>query len=302
MANITWQSVAAPDFRSSNALLTTGQAQVSQGLGDIGGQVNAFASKQKTDAKDKTIEDMQHSLLSFSTQDGIDEKDILAKGLKIGKDLGLSPTESIAQVGIVSDVYNKSGTLTEDQSLEFEGLTSQVDAAKQQGANYLKNVLTSFDQENPSSYATSLKTQYGEGLSPGQAIEQGTAGFKGSQWFNLMGGETGQDLKIAIADMLKLDDFKNVDGAVVAEAFKRTGVDEGGWFDKDGLNLTFFEENLKTINDRYKQENDNLTLRLVKEQQVSSDIQSKISALEKNATDYYRSTKKSNSTRTFSKY
>lgn len=302
MAIINWQSVAAPQFGQANNQINQGNAGISRGLGELSDIFTQSAAKDKAETKANSIADMHHQLLSLAGKEGVDEKDILAQSLKLGKSLDLTPSEALAQGKEVQSMVGDFSALTTDQEQEFQAMTGQVDAAKQQGAQFLQNKLLEFDQTNPSSYATSLKSQYGEGLSPGQAIEAGTAGLEGNQWFNLLNGETGQDLRTSLADTLKLDAYKDVDGAVVAEAFKRTGVDEGGWLDKDGINMTFFKENLAVINDRFKRENGNLIKRAAKTQLLSSDVSKQVSALQSEALKYYNGARKENKTRSLSQY
>lgn len=287
---LTWQSVAAPQFGAANQQMNRGLDRINQGLQGFRNVVNQEIATDK--AEDEAS--FQHKLLDIGATPEVDEKAFLSEALKLGKESGLTPKESLAQINIAKDVLEEKASLSTEQQNEYEGLQSQVDAVREQATAFNAGKMLEFDQKNPTSFATSLQQQYGEGTSIGQALAPLWNEVSTSQWFDGIGDQSGEDLKDSMTEIIDSDEFSGINGMVVAEAIKRTGVNKAEWFGADGVNVDTFKKNLRTIYNQYIRENSNLVNRRAHQTSLESAANKEIMRYQQHATDYYRNTRKQN--------
>jgi len=97
---ITWQSASAPDFGSSNRQQSTGLNRIDKGLQGI----QDFAQGIADDKKKQSNASFQNELFDMSREEGISEKDFLARALESGRAKGFSPDQMRSQISNIQDI------------------------------------------------------------------------------------------------------------------------------------------------------------------------------------------------------
>lgn len=252
---ITWQSVAAPSFGAANQLAVQGGNQVTRGLESL---ANTAGRIRDQGVKNSQAE-LQNQLLSLATDSNVGEKQFLAQAIKLGRESGLTPEQSLSQIDSIKGVRDQAAALTTDQQLEFDNMSANLDQALQLSQDSIDRALQQFDQQNPQVNLEQSKLdafQAGGGL--GALMEQVYGGIEDSG-----------DRQETREEVLRLKNTGNYDDYVVGQVIQQLGVgEEDAIFDFALINSKRFKDALKAEQARFDSFKNNATSRLKLQQDL----------------------------------
>ena len=146
MVTPTWQSSGSgPNFGASNALAISAGNTVVGGIDRLAKSAKGFADKQKAN----TFAGFQNDLLDMSLNPDLNENKFLGQAIRLGKEQGLDPAQSLKAVAATNQVREQIVGMKGPQQQEFNLLKQQLADAKSQGEADNALALADWDLGNP---------------------------------------------------------------------------------------------------------------------------------------------------------
>ncbi len=262
---ITWQNVGAPNIGSGAGDLATGAELVSSGiqtLSDVAGGIHERNVKNSR-------ADLHNNLLDLAMNPETGEKAFMRDALKLGRESGLTPEQSLAQVEQVRGIYDQARSLTGNQQLEIQELQAKEEALRTNREASNQAALASFDQRFPQARRMN---------------EEFTS-------FNAQGGlpavmdeiglriEDGGDRTETLAAVRKAQEGGDYEDFVVAKTLKEMGLDDPGFvFDGSLINSRQFRNRLAYNKKQYNEQSKNWLDRGQIESALNADNAAQIQA------------------------
>ena len=291
MVTPTWQSSGSgPNFMASNALAISAGNTVVGGIDRLAKSAKGFADKQKAN----TFAGFQNDLLGMSLNPDLNENKFLGQAIRLGKEQGLDPAQSLKAVAATNQVREQIVGMKGPQQQEFNLLKQQLVDAKSQGEADNALTLADWDLENPGlqTYQRTMQ-DFKEGNGIVGAIDAAVAGIP--EFDNI--GKVRQ----------KFLDFQNDNPGkyadeVLARTIKEVGVehDEADlislWMTDtiSSVNENAFTARLKRNQKEYEKGMELNSLRSKKESELGQALIESLSAANKRVLSYQDITRKQN--------
>lgn len=241
---ITWRNVGAPNVGGGASEFAAGTNLISSGLDRLSDVAGGFQEREKKNSR----AELHNELLDLAMNPELNEKAFMRDAIKLGRESGLSPEQSLAQVEQVRNIYNQAGALTEEQQREVGTLQAEEEALRLNREANNQAALAAFDQRYPQ--AKRLNEEFSSFQSTGGlgAVLQGVAG-------NI---EDGGDREETLSAIRKEQESGNYEDFVVAKTVQEMGLDSPGFiFDSSLINSRKFRDRLKFNQKQYAEQSNN---------------------------------------------
>ncbi|AGH57070.1 hypothetical protein VPMG_00083 [Vibrio phage VBP32] len=241
---ITWRNVGAPNVGGGASEFAAGTNLISSGLDRLSDVAGGFQEREKKNSR----AELHNELLDLAMNPELNEKAFMRDAIKLGRESGLSPEQSLAQVEQVRNIYNQAGALTEEQQREVSTLQAEEEALRLNREANNQAALAAFDQRYPQ--AKRLNEEFSSFQSTGGlgAVLQGVAG-------NI---EDGGDREETLSAIRKEQESGNYEDFVVAKTVQEMGLDSPGFiFDSSLINSRKFRDRLKFNQKQYAEQSNN---------------------------------------------
>lgn len=241
---ITWRNVGAPNLGGGATEFATGTDLISSGLDRLADVAGGFQEREKKNARSE----LHNQLLDLAMNPETNEKAFMRDAIKLGRESGLTPEQSLAQVEQVRGIYDQAGALTEEQQREVGLIQAQEDALRLNREANNQAALASFDQRFPQ--AKRLNEEF--------TSFQATGGL-GKVMQDVAGRiEDGGDREETLATIRKQQESGNYEDFVVAKTLQEMGLDDPGFiFDGSLINSRKFRDRLQFNQKQYAEQSQN---------------------------------------------
>ena len=286
MVTPTWQSSGSgPNFMASNALAISAGNTVVGGIDRLAKSAKGFADKQKAN----TFAGFQNDLLDMSLNPDLNENKFLGQAIRLGKEQGLDPAQSLKAVAATNQVREQIVGMKGPQQQEFNLLKQQLADAKSQGEADNALALADWDLENPGLQDYQRTVQdFKEGNGIVGAIDAAVAGVPDIEDLGT--------IRKSFLDFQTNNPGKYKD-EVLARTIKEVGVehDEDFFSDTDSyINSEAFTSRLNRNQKEYEKGNLLSLVRRRKESALGQALIESLSAANKRVLDYQSNTRKQN--------
>lgn len=252
---ITWQNVGTPNLGGGTGEFVAGTNLITSGLDTLS---NVAAGFQERNTRNSRAE-LHNQLLDLAMDPNTNEKAFMRDAIKLGRDSGLTPEQSMAQVDAVRGIYDQAGALTEEQQREISVLQAEEEAIAANRTAQNNAVLAQFDQRYPQ--ARRLGEEYSSFAANGGLgkVLQGIA----SQI------EDGGDREETLSLLTRVQQEGGYEDFVVAKTAQEMGLDQPGLiWDGSLINSRKFKQRLAFNQKQFETQNRNWLQR----NQLESDL------------------------------
>ena len=286
MVTPTWQSSGSgPNFMASNALAISAGNTVVGGIDRLAKSAKGFADKQKAN----TFAGFQNDLLDMSLNPDLNENKFLGQAIRLGKEQGLDPAQSLKAVAATNQVREQIVGMKGPQQQEFNLLKQQLADAKSQGEADNALALADWDLGNPGLQDYQRTVQdFKEGNGIVGAIDAAVAGVPDIEDLGT--------IRKSFLDFQTNNPGKYKD-EVLARTIKEVGVehDEDFFSDTDSyINSEAFTSRLNRNQKEYEKGNLLSLVRRRKESALGQALIESLSAANKRVLSYQDITRKQN--------
>ena len=285
MVTPTWQSGSGPNFMASNALAISAGDTVVGGIDRLAKSAKGFADKQKAN----TFAGFQNDLLDMSLNPDLNENKFLGQAIRLGKEQGLDPAQSLKAVAATNQVREQIVGMKGPQQQEFNLLKQQLADAKSQGEADNALALADWDLGNPGLQDYQRTVQdFKEGNGIVGAIDAAVAGVPDIEDLGT--------IRKSFLDFQTNNPGKYKD-EVLARTIKEVGVehDEDFFSDTDSyINSEAFTSRLKRNQKEYDKGKLLSLARRRKESELGQALIESLSAANKRVLSYQDITRKQN--------
>lgn len=241
---ITWQNVGAPNIGSGTGDLSVGADLITSGFKTLSNVAGDLHDRNVSNSR----AELHNNLLDIAMDPETNEKAFMRDAVKLGRESGLTPEQSMEQVQAVRNIYDQAGALTEDQQLQVQETQAQEEAIRSNREAENLAALQAFDQRFPQ--ARRLNEEFSS--------------------FNAQGGlpavmdeiglriEDGGDRAETLAAVRKAQEAGKYEDFVVAKTIKEMGLDDPGLiFDGSLINSRKFKNRLAYNKKQYTEQSNN---------------------------------------------
>lgn len=278
---ITWRNVGAPNIGSGTGDQQLGAQLVTSGLNTLGNAAGAMHERNQS----KSRAELHNNLLDAAMDPDMNEKLFMRRAIELGKESGLSPEQSMAQVEAVRGIYDQAGALTEEQQLQMQEVQAMEESLRANREAENQAALAQFDQQYPQAKRmhdeyTSFNSQ--SGLGP---VMQDIASRI----------EDGGDREKTLRTVNELREKGGYEDFVVAKSLQEMGLDDPGFiFDSSLINSRKFKKVLELNQKKFKDYSENWLTRQQMESGLNSDNAARIHAARKALVQLQRDFEKEN--------
>lgn len=278
---ITWRNVGAPNVGSGTGDMQVGAQLVSAGLKGLSDTAGGLHERGQSKAR----AELHNSLLDAAMDPDVNEKVFMRKAIDLGKQSGLTPEQSMAQVQAVKGIYDQAGALTEEQQLQVQEIQAEEEAIHANREAQNAAALAQFDQQFPQ--ARRMNEDYTS--------------------FNAQGGlpavmdeiglriEDGGDREETLTAIRKAQEKGGYEDFVVAKTIKEMGLDDPGFiFDGSLINSRKFKNRLAFNKKQYSEQSQNWLQRGQLEANLGAENAARIKASRNALTQLQRDFEKEN--------
>ena len=248
---ITWQSIATPQFGSSNQLAVAGGNTITSGLDRLAQSAKGISNKQKETEQ----ANYEHNLLDLSMNPDLNKNEFLSQALKLGKEQGLDPNQSLDAISKIASVRNEAESLDSDQQMELKARTQNLELLRSSLDSSIQEQLTNYDQDNLQ--VRSVAQDLNAFAAGGGLTEQLTNMYDSIE-------DTGdrEETSDAVARVLNSKEFEGYEDYVVSKALGEVGLGEVGLiFDGSLINKEKFKKSLRRNAAKLQNYRDNVKYR-----------------------------------------